>query len=91
MKTELWWASIGGNTCEPIRVVLEDNDGPPRGWFSIGCADEHTGLEGVELVTQIRDDDIPPTPAEKAAQEAAWQRAQEAARASRPRGYRRFD
>jgi hypothetical protein len=41
---ELWWVSVGGNKCEPARVLYHP-DGPstaqdvPRTIFTIGCAD----------------------------------------------------
>lgn len=83
MKTELWWASIGGNPCEPVRVVRGENGDT---WFSIGCADPHPLSDAVALVEEI--EPAPPTPKEQKRLERAWATQ---AKAERSGGYRRFD
>jgi hypothetical protein len=86
MKTELWWASIGGHKCEPIRVMVRDEDGPVH-WFSIGCADPHPIGPGMVLVEIIEDFEIPPRPQDAAKQRKQWEREHRQPGA----GYRRFD
>lgn len=85
----LWWVSVGGNQCEPARVVLEGND---RTVFTIGCADGTllSNTCGIELVEEI--DDIPLTPADEAKRRDEWEkkRAEDRARGIH-HGYRRFD
>lgn len=87
-KTELWWVSVGGNPCEPARIVTENGR---EMVYTIGCGDPHerSDVECVEMVDGV---DIPKTPKETARLEAAWNR-----KVSRDekRGifhhYRRFD
>jgi hypothetical protein len=88
MKSELWWASIGGNKCEPIRV-MRDEAGHPKEWFSIGCADPHPISDGMQLVEQITSDDIPLTPKEQEKQRKQWERDHKQRHPLA--GYRRFD
>ena len=83
-QSELWWASIGGHKCEPVRVML-NADGSPIEWFSIGCADAHPVGPGMTLVGKIEDGDIPPRPQDSARQRKRWEREH----ANAP-GYRRF-
>lgn len=85
MATELWWASIGGNTCEPIRVMRVTKE-----WFSIGCNDSHPLTEeGVQLVARM---DAPDTPKRAEKKRLEWE-----AKVKRDRkrgiihGYRRFE
>lgn len=85
MASELWWASIGGSDCEPIRLI-RDRKGLPKEWFSIGCGDPHS-LEGVVLIEIIPPHTIPLTHAQQKKQERAWKREQ----ARMPAAYRRFD
>lgn len=80
-KSVLWWASVGGAKCEPIRVKGNE-------WFSIGCGDPHPMTDAVELVEPIAIDDIPLTKKEEKAQERAWRRDQAKLAACH---YRRFD
>lgn len=84
IETQLWWASVGGGSCEPIRVRIEG--GAPAGFWSIGCTDEHS-LDGVELVKQIEPTDLPLNARQAKALEAKWTRshAREAWK-----GYRKF-
>lgn len=89
MPSELWWASVGGNTCEPIRVI-KDRNGKPKEWFSIGCADPHPiADEGFQLVAQIT---VPLTPEQAERKHAEWEAKVEADRKRGIiHGYRRFD
>jgi hypothetical protein len=85
MRTQLWWASVGGNKTEPVRVVKE---GGRRIFYSIGCGDPHE-LDGVELLEKITD--MPLSKRSRAASEAAnarWSAYYEANR--QYLGYRRF-
>lgn len=86
MKGHLWWASVGGNKTEPVRVVTQ---GERKVFYSIGCGDPHE-LEGVELLEKITD--APLSRRSLAASEAAnarWSAYYEKNR--RYLGYRRFD
>lgn len=71
LETQLWWASVGGASCEPIRVRIAD--GSPAGFWSIGCTDEHS-LDGVELVKQIEPEHLPLNARQAAALERKWDR-----------------
>jgi len=87
--TELWWVSVGGNPCEPARMVIK---GDNRTVFTVGCNDGTEIMDGcgIELVEKI--ERIPPTPAAKRKAEKAW--LAKLARDRRngvPHRYRRFD
>lgn len=86
MKSELWWASIGGNKCEPIRIIRKNKN--DFEWYSIGCSDAHPCIDGILLIEQILNDDILHTPKEaKAAERKYNKQLKEMAKFS----YRRFD
>lgn len=91
VKTELWWVSVGGTTCEPARIVRE---GKQSRVFTIGCPDG-TLIDpdcGVELVERIEKADIPLTPEGSVRAERNWQRKMARDRkAGLYHGYRRFD
>jgi hypothetical protein len=73
VKTELWWVSVGGTTCEPARLVKE---GKTSHIFTIGCPDG-TLIEpdcGIELVEIIETNEIPLTPEGSRKAEIAWRR-----------------
>jgi hypothetical protein len=89
MKFELWWASIGGNKCEPVRL-MRDKTGKPKEWFSIGCADPHAVDDGMSLVQQIQDEQIPMTPKDAERQRRKWER-ERARMGVNATGYRLFD
>ena len=81
----LWWVSVGGESCEPARVV----DGVV---FTIGCADG-TPYDGssIELVERIPKEKTPDTPKEAARKRVAWERQRsEEMRRGIYHGYRRF-
>ena len=84
--SKLYWASIGGNSCEPIRVMF-DAVNQPREWYSIGCQDVHPITDTIELVEEITD--IPLSKKEAKEQERKWLKEQ--ANYVRPAGYRKFD
>ncbi len=83
-KSKLYWVSVGGNPCEPARIVDDTV-------FTIGCPDgtELTEDCGIELVEEMTE--IPLTPAGAIKAEKAWRR-----KVARDRknsihhGYRRF-
>jgi len=84
-KTELWWISVGGNKCEPARIVDKKTA------FTIGCSDgipidENT----IELVEQI--EVVPLTDKQAEARRKRWERkilADE--KRGIYHGYRKFD
>lgn len=85
-KTKLYWASIGGQQTEPVRVVEENGQ---QVFYSIGCNDPHD-MTGVELIAEI--DAMPLSKRSQAAQDAAnvrWERYREAV--GRNLSYRRWD
>lgn len=61
-KDGLWFASVGGNPTEVVRVSGGQ-------MYSIGCADPH-GLTGVEFIEII--DEMPLNAAKSAAKEKAF-------------------
>lgn len=74
MKSKLYWASVGGQKTEPVRVVELDGK---QMFYSIGCTDPHD-MEGVELIAEI--DAMPLSKRSEAAQDAAnirWDRYRE--------------
>jgi hypothetical protein len=88
--SKLYWASIGGEKTEPVRVVEENGK---QVFYSIGCNDPH-GMEGVELLGEISG--IPLSRRSQAAQDAAnerWERQRAAERTvmGRNASYRRWD
>lgn len=91
--SELWWVSVGGNSCEPARVVTETielEQGVERHQtvYTIGCADFTllTPRCGIELVQEIESDEIPSTPKQQRRLDRQWR----AQLLSRPHGYKRF-
>lgn len=77
--TELWWVSVGGNACEPARVVKWKSVGEDGVWqqtevYTIGCPDGTPIVPGcgIELVEKI--DAIPLTPAQAEKNQKAWDR-----------------
>lgn len=88
--SKLYWASIGGEKTEPVRVVEEDGK---QVFYAIGCDDPHD-MEGVELLGEING--MPLSKRSRAAQEAAntrWERSRTIYKAQHgwDRGYRRWD
>lgn len=84
--TKLYWASIGGQKTEPVRVVEENGK---KVFYSIGCSDPHD-IEGVELIEEI--DAMPLSKRSQSAQDAAnirWDRYR--ASVGRNLSYRRWD
>jgi hypothetical protein len=86
--SELWWVSVGGNECEPARIVA--NEGGIKTIYTIGCDSGTLVSEGsIVLVQQI--DDAPDTPAEAEAERIAWDKRRAAdERRGISHGYRRF-
>lgn len=83
MKSKLYWASIGGNSCEPIRVIGNE-------WYSIGCQDAHPVTDSIDLVKEIID--IPLSKKEVEIQQAKWDKeSKNKSIFTRPLGYRKFD
>jgi hypothetical protein len=81
---QLWWISVGGNRCEPARVI----DGMA---FTIGCPDGISVAE-VEMVKEIDQRSIPLTAVASAKRAARWEAKVEADRKRGIiHGYRRFD
>lgn len=86
MTSQLWWVSVGGNACEPARVVT-DAEGV-RTVFTIGCETGTLLSEGgIALVERIGD--VPDTPAEAERKRIVWEKQQRGR--SYLHGYRRFD
>lgn len=88
-KTDLWWVSVGGNKCEPARVVSEDGK---QVVYTIGCPDGIlvTPESGVELVEKM--DDPPLTSAASLAAKLKWERKIEReAKLGIFHGYQKFD
>jgi hypothetical protein len=86
--SELWWVSVGGNECEPARVVT--NEEGIKTIYTIGCNSGTLASEGsIALVERI--DDVPDTPAEAEAKRIIWEK-QRAIMKRRgiSHGYRRF-
>lgn len=88
--SKLYWASIGGQKTEPIRVVDENGN---KVFYSIGCNDPHD-MDGVELLGEI--DWMPLSKRSRSAQEAAntrWERHRERHQEEHgwDRSYRRWD
>jgi len=83
-ETKLWWASVGGGECEPVRVTVDK-----AAFYSIGCNDPHP-MAGVVLVKEIGSYDIPLNPAQ--AERLRLQRLKEFERARKigNLSYRRF-
>lgn len=81
-KDGLWFASVGGNPTEVIRISAGQ-------MYSIGCADPHA-LNGVELIEMV--DDMPVTAAGMAKKRRAWRARQERhfKKPGRYPSYRRF-
>lgn len=63
--SKLYWASIGGQKTEPIRVADENGE---KVFYSIGCNDPHP-MEGAELLGEISG--MPLSKRSQAAQNAA--------------------
>jgi hypothetical protein len=69
--SELWWVSVGGNECEPARVVT--NEEGIKTIYTIGCNSGTLASEGsIALVERI--DDVPDTPAEAEAKRIIWEK-----------------
>lgn len=92
--SKLYWVSVGGNTCEPARVVFTTDD-PKRFWsqkdlvktiFTIGCPDGTvlTPDCGIILISEIST--IPRTPSETKKAIDDWNKRN----GIRPHGYRVF-
>lgn len=84
MKSELWWISVGGNSCEPARIVGEKI-------FTIGCQDG-TSIpdKGIELIERITY--APLTSKQSEAKRIAWDKKIERdAKRGIHHGYRKFD
>jgi hypothetical protein len=89
MSSELWWVSVGGNECEPARVVTGEEG--IKTIYTIGCNSGTLASEGsIALVEQI--DDVPDTPAKAEEKRAIWEK-HRARMASRGylHSYRRFE
>lgn len=89
-NTKLWWASVGGEKTEPIRVV---DEGGKKVFYTIGCNDPHD-MDGVELLGEILA--MPLSKRSRSAQNAAnarWESQQFRHREQHgwDRGYRRWD
>lgn len=90
--SELWWVSVGGNPCEPARIVIRPGvKGGSRIIFTIGCGDgtflaDGCGIELIKKIDEARDN-----PTNVAQREAEW-KAKRAADIKRGvyHGYRRF-
>lgn len=83
--SKLYWASVGGQKTEPVRVADEEGR---RVFYSIGCNDPHD-MEGVELIAEI--DAMPLSKRSQASQDAAnirWERYRDAV--GRNLSYRRW-
>lgn len=80
---KIWWASVGGNPCEPVRVRTEDSE---QVFYSIGCGDAHP-LDGVILVKEA---DAPLSPKESVKEQRRRDRAFKKAIAAGNYAYRRF-
>jgi len=80
----LWYASVGGNPTEVVRVTDD-------GWYSIGCADVHD-FGGVEFIRLVNLNWWPVNAATKAKQEAAFEKQLNAYHKKHGRwpNYRRF-
>lgn len=86
---KLYFASIGGNPCEPIRVMFDARN-QPREWYSIGCQDAHPITDSIDLVKEIID--IPLSKKEVEIQQAKWDKENKNKSIfTRPLGYRKFD
>jgi hypothetical protein len=71
MTSALWWVSVGGNECEPARVVT--NEEGIKTIYTIGCGSGTLASEGsIALVEQI--DDVPDTPAEAERKRIIWEK-----------------
>lgn len=82
-KDGLWFASVGGNRAEPVRI----HNGQ---MYTIGCADPH-GLEGVELLERILRENLPMTKEQEERAHKAWVRQVQRERAAGKHvGYRTF-
>lgn len=82
-KSELWWVSIGGNVCEPARVM-------DHALFTIGCPDG-ISKEGPGVILVEKIEYIPDTPAQREAKRRAWERkVAEDEKRGIHHGYRRF-
>lgn len=88
--TELWWVSVGGNSCEPARVMIED-DGL-KTVYTIACGDGTilTPDCGIDLIQEMGRPPLTPRETEKS--RLAWERkrARDAKRGIY-HGYRKFD
>lgn len=89
-RSKLYWASVGGEKTEPIRVAEENGK---QVFYSIGCNDPHD-MEGVELLGEIGW--MPLSKRSQVAQDAAnarWERSREQQRkqAGHDWHYRRWD
>lgn len=70
IKSELWWVSVGGNECEPARIVT---NGSVEECFTIGCNDgtilfEGCGIEKVSLMSTA-----PNTPLKQKENNKLWE------------------
>jgi hypothetical protein len=90
MMSKLYWASVGGEKTEPVRVAEENGK---QVFYSIGCNDPHE-MDGVELLGEINS--MPLSKRSQAAQDAAnarWNTQREQHRQDHGwnRSYRRWD
>jgi hypothetical protein len=86
MTTKLWWISVGGNKCEPARVVDKKTA------YTIGCPDPIIIDDTIELVMEIEDQQIPLTDAQLERKRRRWERKVERdAKRGIYHGYRKFD
>ncbi len=84
-ESELWWVSVGGNPCEPARLV----DGEI---FTIGCCDPtpNTPDSGIILVERL-DGAVPLNPAEAEAARKQWEKEERRReKEAEQHSYRRF-
>lgn len=83
-KDGLWFASVGGNPTEVVRV----SNGQ---MYSIGCADPHP-LDGIEFIERIAKNDMPLSVKRQASQDRAFRAARTRFRNQHgfSQGYRRF-
>lgn len=86
-KTELWWISVGGNKCEPARIVDKTTA------FTIGCPDGIVLADNaVDLIQRIEEESIPLTVKESELRRLRWEQKVRADEARGIRhGYRTFE
>jgi hypothetical protein len=90
MASELWWVSVGGNECEPARVVTEDG---AQMVYTIGCNTGTLVSEGtIDLVQVMNAGYIPDSPKQAEEKRIAWEKQRTMDyRRGISHGYRRFD